>query len=259
MNKMEDVNWTQDPRWAQKRIKRQNRELILSTLYNSPMTFTELTKKLGLSKPVVSEHLNDLKEQGQIVRDVIRDKIVYVLTSKALKLPFMHTLLFEDGAYNRIARELTRDRDAYDMKERLLYYDTRRLELFNYHELTPKFIAETSERNIIEAIDKCLTPIVLYAILQELKTDQQWSKTIDNVLQKLIELIRQKDVGKFEKELREKYSERLTPKYHFLPSEKIPVIESLDLLLDRIKGEELIDEFVRSEKGKLPFQESHKK
>ena len=50
----------------------------------------------------------------------------------------------------------------------ITHQDKIRTERFGYHEVNPAIIKEKSNREIIQAIDKWLTPIVLYAILLEL-------------------------------------------------------------------------------------------
>ena len=85
---------TTDPFWAQKQTEKQNKERILSALFKSPLTFTELKRVLGFSKPTLSKHLKSLKEQEQVTREIIDDKVVYKLTKGAFNLPLLHSLFF---------------------------------------------------------------------------------------------------------------------------------------------------------------------
>jgi hypothetical protein len=67
-----------------------------------------------------------------------------------------------------------------------------------------------------------------------LKTDDEWTSTAHGLIEKLIALIKQKDIHKFESALRDKYSTRLVPKYFFLPFEDLPIIDILDELTESI-------------------------
>lgn len=211
---------------SQKDIKDTNISKILDALLIQPLSFTELYDQTGLSKPILSKHLKSLKKEGTVSRTIINDRIVYKLTKGAFRLRLLHTLIFKNSAYRRIQRELVKDREAYISKETVMYQDKERREGFVSLELDPKFIAEKSDFQIIQAVDKWLTPIILYAMIQELRTGNDWTKIVYGLSQKLVELIKLKDISKFEETLRTIYSERL---------------DSLDDILEYIKVQQEID------------------
>jgi len=82
MSKKKDL----EKREAQGRKSRQlgnlNQTRILSLLSQQPSTFTELHGKTGLSKPVLSNHLNGLREKGFVEKTLENDQIVYKLVSE---------------------------------------------------------------------------------------------------------------------------------------------------------------------------------
>jgi DNA-binding transcriptional ArsR family regulator len=228
-----------EPFWVQKTAVKRNREEILTLLYEQPLTFTELRKKSGLSKPVLSKHLTSLKEKRRVEKILQNEKVVYQLSKGAYNLPTIQNLYFENALYLRIQTELTKEEGAFIRKDAVTYQDENRRESFVYRELDPKFIREKSAVEIVEAIDKWLTPIVLFAILLEKKTEKDGIKATYGLIQKLKELVKQKgDLSQFEKVLREKYSDRMTRKYAFIPTEQISVVESLEDIIENLKVHE---------------------
>ena len=242
-----------DPFWLQKSTRNRSQRKIFSVLLEGARTFTQLRTETGLSKPVLSDHLKALREQGAIEKAIENDKVVYRRTKGALKLPLLQILLFEDGVYGRLQRELSDEREAYVHKVKVTYQDEKRRERYHSLELSPQIVGKISESELIQAIDKWLTPSILYAILQELKTGHGWTKAVEGLTQKLVFLLKQKDIQRFEDILRSEYSRRLANKYFFLPSEKIPILESLDDILEFIEvHKEIETEMEESRRKRLP-------
>jgi len=63
-----------DPREAQKRQKRENREFILKLLMEQRRTFTELQKLTEFSPMGLTKMLEDLKKEGKIVKSDPKNK-----------------------------------------------------------------------------------------------------------------------------------------------------------------------------------------
>lgn len=67
---------------AQKKIKLENRNKILTALLKSPSTFTQLKEKTELSPMGLSKHIHELEELKQINLTIHERKRVYVVTEK---------------------------------------------------------------------------------------------------------------------------------------------------------------------------------
>jgi DNA-binding HxlR family transcriptional regulator len=55
-----------------KTIANQNLLVVFLTLLKNPLTFSELLKKTGLSKPVLTKHLKTLQKKGSIDKDTVK-------------------------------------------------------------------------------------------------------------------------------------------------------------------------------------------
>lgn len=215
---------------------------ILKAVIGGKTRFNDIWAEVRGSRTSLKLYLDALKKENLINRTKTSHKNVqYTISKGAFSHPLLRNLIFENGAYLRILRELIAERAAYISKERVVRQDEERREAFVFLDLDPEYIAEKSEGELVQAIDKWLTPIVLYAIVQELKTGDKWTEAAYGVTKKLTELSKQKNVDKFEEALRTKYSRRLVQKHFFLPSEKIPIIDSLDDMLEYIKTHKEIE------------------
>jgi DNA-binding transcriptional ArsR family regulator len=75
-------------------IAKQNRLLVFLTLIDKPLTFGELLKQTGLSRPVLSKHLKAWQKRGSIEKDTVKQdettnpaeigKIVYRVRSEMI-------------------------------------------------------------------------------------------------------------------------------------------------------------------------------
>ncbi len=233
------TNTSRDPFWAQKDTENNNRDEILRLLYERSLTFTELRKKIGLSKPVLSKHLKSLRQDRKIEKDLENEKVVYRLSKGAYTLPPIQQLRFEIATYLSIQTELTMDREAYVQRSASTYPDEDTLEELVYVELKPESISAITSVEIVQAVDKWLTPIILYSILSELKTGKDFTKAACGLIQRITQLFKRKgDLVRFEDILRQKYSDRLTERYVSIPSKQITIIEMLDKVLENMKFHE---------------------
>jgi DNA-binding transcriptional ArsR family regulator len=55
-----------------KTIARQNRLVIFLTLIDKPLTFSELLRETGVSRPVLAKHLKVLQRNGSIDKDTVK-------------------------------------------------------------------------------------------------------------------------------------------------------------------------------------------
>jgi len=87
---------------AQRKIKEENRNKILTTLLKSPSTFTQLKEKTELSPMGLTKHIHELEEQNQIHLTIRNRKRVYVVTEK-----FHAENLIVDGLMKHIGHCVT--------------------------------------------------------------------------------------------------------------------------------------------------------
>ena len=219
------------PFWYQKKTKRRNRYKIVSALRKEPLTFTQLEKRvLPLTKTTLRNHLKSMEKEGMVERALIEKRTVYRLTKSALRLPLLHIMTFETIAYFRILRELFEEGNPVPiiLREKTTYLEEKTL----FKDIDPYFLAQTSESDLIRAFDKWLAPIILYAVVRQLKTENDWTEVIHGVIGKAMNLIKRKDMQSFEEALREYFAKR------FDGYMKTPVIDSLDYALDSAKKQE---------------------
>lgn len=69
-----------NPFWAQKQTKSSNRYKILNTIRNKPSTHKELLEEIKLSRPILSQYLKELVNDGIIKRQIQGNEIKYTLT-----------------------------------------------------------------------------------------------------------------------------------------------------------------------------------
>ena len=231
----------EDPYWSQKVIKKRNRKTVLHALANGPMPFTQLKEKLGLSKPVLSNHLKHLKERKYVVRGIENDKVVYKLTEQAFEIPSLRSLYFETSVYRRILTEFFNEKEVLipsTLKEEFTRQNIRVKEKLLYWDLKREYLAQKSEIEIVQAIDKWLAPFILYIIVQQLKSENEWIQAISGLVERIQRVLEQKDVTKLEEALRDVYSDR-TSTYN-----QLSVIENLDTILENTeKRKQVYDYF----------------
>ena len=185
-----------------------NRKVILRELGQKDMLFSELQKAVNLSSPSLSNHLKKLRKEGYIDKILVKsddkDYYFYTLTENALKLPEMQNLFFEVATYHRILRELIESGEPITFstkeertgkRERLLYWD-----------ISSEYLKNKSEYEIVKALDKWLSPITIFSIMQELKGKTNFTESIQGLIEKLVDVVKQKDSTKFEEALNQLYT-----------------------------------------------------
>ena len=186
--------------------------MITRKLFLNPMTFKELLASVKISAPSLSNHLKELK-QKKIVTKVLdydketkKDRRIYKLTEEAFKLPEVQNKNFEVFTYHKILRELIEFGEpvTFSTKEEKTGYHERML----YWGLSSKYLKTKSESEIVKALDKWLSLITLFSIVQELKGKARFTEVINGLIEKLIEDVKQKDLSKFDEALKNLYSDR---------------------------------------------------
>lgn len=125
------------------------REQIVRMLgRNEKMRFTDMGRKLGISKPVLSEHLHLLKKQHVIDSFWKGRERYYFLSNKIRKVPQRQIDIF---SYNYLI--------ASDLK--LLFHD--------YDDCY----------EIFDEIAKKLTVFLIFSVLRSLQTGQNWLNAVD--------------------------------------------------------------------------------
>jgi len=71
-----------DPYWNQKNRKSSTRWRVLNYIDAKPSTFTEILNGVGLSRPVLTQHLDELLQNGSIRRRAEGKRDVYELTKE---------------------------------------------------------------------------------------------------------------------------------------------------------------------------------
>ena len=193
---------------GQKNRARNNRTKILLKLALKRLTFNELSKSVRISAPTLSDHLKKLEQQGIVIRVVEYDKkgksrVVIKLTEKGFKVQEIKNLIFEFKTYHKILWELAETGEA-------IRFSTEE-EKMGEHEsmiswgLSPEFLEKKSEIKIVKALDKWLSPITLFSIVQELKGKTRFTEAIQGLLEKLSDVVKQKDLSKIEDALKTLY------------------------------------------------------
>jgi len=203
------------PEWE----RQDNKTKVLLKILEKPLTFTELLKETGFSRSTLTQHLKDLRKAKEIEKAIENNRVIYKLTEKGLELPF-----FEIFAYHNMVRELFKFGERVPLifrteptgkdKERAIYWD-----------LDPAYLKQKSERDLLEAFDKWLSPIVLCSVLQEIKTGKEWTEAVQGIVKRIINLVKQKDIGKFEDALKTLYFDRF---------------DGFQMVLERVEREKLI-------------------
>ena len=193
---------------GQKTRARNNRKKIIRKLGLKSMTFNELTKSVGITAPALSNHLKELKQRNIVIKSNIleNDRRVYKLTEDAFKLPEIQNLIFEVRTYHKILRELieTGEPTRFSTEEE----KTGKYERMPYWVLSPEFLENKPEIEIVEALDKWLSPITIFSIVQELKGKVRFTEAIQGLIEKLSDVVKQKDLSKFEDALKALYPSR---------------------------------------------------
>ena len=74
--------------------------------------------------------------------------------------------------------------------------------------LSSEFLENKPESEIVKALDKWLSPITLFSIVQELKGKTRFTETIQGLIEKISAVVKQKDLSKFEDALKILYPSR---------------------------------------------------
>lgn len=184
--------------WAQKDIKKRSQEKIISSLIDSPKTFKELVEKTGLSKPILSKHLTELKKKGDLIRNVINDRVVYKITDKAKEKGYVRRIQFEAITYNEIILELI------NLSKNKLKVFPPPLDLLSEDEQ----IKIASE--FVNIIDRWITPIAFYLMLKRKETKENWSlKPLQNAISDIIGFYVPPHFETFKKVLKQKYPQQI--------------------------------------------------
>jgi hypothetical protein len=69
-------------------------------------------------------------------------------------------------------------------------------------------LKEKSEVELLDAFDKWLSPIVLCSVIQQIKTSRVWTEPVQGIVRRILNLVKQKDIGKFEEALKTLHSDR---------------------------------------------------
>ena len=190
---------------GQKTRARNNRKKIIRKLGLKSMTFTELTKSVEITAPALSNHLKELIQRNIVIKSNILEngRRVYKLTEDAFKLPEIQNLMFEVRTYHKILWELIETGEP-------VRFSTEE-EKMGEHEsmiswgLSPEFLENKSEIKIVETLNKWLSPITLFSIVQELKGKTRFTEAIQGLLEKLSDVVKQKDLSKIEDALKTLY------------------------------------------------------
>ena len=226
-----------DPYWHQKHTKKRNRDHVLHALAGGPRSFTQLRNEVGLSKPVLSSHLKDLGNRGDVVKAKEDDRMVYKLAEQAFEIPSLRSLHFEGSVYRGILVELINENEVLvhsTMKETLTQQDVRRKEKTLYWDLKEEYLAEKSELSIVQAIDKWLTPFILFCLVKERQTEVEWTQAVCGLTRKLLNLFGQKNIDKLEEALKNLYSDRV---YTY---NKLSIFENLNRMFESSEGQKQV-------------------
>ena len=69
---------------------------IMRELFNQPLTFGELHKRIGVSKPVLSEHLKKLQKQKLVKKMLVNDKLVWDVRSRGYTITEFRKRFLDD-------------------------------------------------------------------------------------------------------------------------------------------------------------------
>ena len=203
------------PQWE----RQDNRAEVLSKILEQSLTFTELLKETGFSRSTLTQHLKDLQRTADVEKAIENNRVIYKPTKKAIELP-----IFEIFAYHKMISTLFKSGEPLPLifrveptekhKERAIYWD-----------LNPDSLKDISEKELLQSIDKWLSPIVFFSIVREIKTGKAWTIAVQGILERILHLVKQKDLNKFDEALRTFYSNQF---------------DSLNSVLERVEREKQI-------------------
>jgi len=236
---------TEDKYQAQRKEALTNRRIILEELgLKESMTFGELKKSFKkeysktISSPTLSNHLTKLRKQGFVVKELEediteKDRQIYKLTEKASNLPEVQNLFFEIIAYHRILRELIESGEPIQFSTKELKRGER--ERLIYWGLGSAYLKKKSEYEIVKALDKWLSPIVIFSIIQELKGKTNFTESIQGLIKKLLDVVKQKDLTKIEEALNQIYSQKTD-------FDNVSIMDSLEDIISHVEKQKMVDE-----------------
>jgi len=115
-------------------------------------TWSDLLKKLGISKPTLFEHLDDLKKQGTIESVKIGKRSFYKLTREAWRDPKITVQLFSLTALSIINRGIT---DEDDEK-----------------------LGKISEEALLKDLSQQIGTLIIFSMLKSIERKENWYDTI---------------------------------------------------------------------------------
>ena len=186
------------PEWE----RQDNKKKVLSKIIEKPLRFEELLKETKLSRSTLTQHLKDLRKNNEIEKAVKNNKVIYKPTQKTLELP-----IFEIFAYHKMVKELFKFGEPLHFIFKTEPTGKDRESAY-YWDLDPAYLKGKSETELLKAFDKWLSPIVLGSVLQEIKTGKEWTEAVQGIVKRIRNLVKQKDIGKFEEALKALYVDR---------------------------------------------------
>lgn len=224
--------------YQRKRASTNREKIIKELLLKNEMKNKELIESVVIAAPTLSHHLKKLRKEGVVDVKLVKklkgkDEKLYFLTEKANKLPEVRNLFFEIAMYHKILRELCESGEPIrfstnemrsGFRERLIYWD-----------LSSEYLENKSEYEIVEALDKWLSPIVVFAIIQELKGKTNFTETIQGLIEKLIEVVEKKELTKLEEALNQVYSKKID-------FDDVSIMKSLEEIINNVEKQKMVDE-----------------
>ena len=222
-----------------------NRRIILEELgLKELMTFGELQKSFEkehskkLSSPTLSNNLKWLRKKGlvekvNIMDETGKDRYFYKLTEEAFNLPEVQNRYFEVVSYHRILRDLIESGEPITFSTKELKTGER--ERLIYWGLSSEYLENKSEDEIVKALDKWLSPITILSIVQTLKGKTKLTESIQGLIEKLVDVVKQKDLTKFEEALNRLYEDKTD-------FGNVSIMDSLEEIISNVEKQKMVDE-----------------
>jgi DNA-binding transcriptional ArsR family regulator len=144
------------------------RNTIIELLRTNQLRFGDLRKELQISKPVLSEHLHFLLEEGSIISDKKGREIYYSLTSKAWERPDTRISLFTSTIQSYINGEIT----AWGSDD--------------------KKLQKLSEKKILAELARKISACILFTQIKSAETNEEWYKAGERFARDIDALIKRR-------------------------------------------------------------------